>query len=210
MIGENTGLRTFSFSNRPMSSPPDVLKDHSNPLEYYRVFWTKLNRPDTTSKKQYSEEKSREVKRLVKINRALTFSAIIIISLFFCGCSHDVSFYRKTGDVYYKNGAYAKAEAEYQKVLKHYPNDSEAHFKLGVIYYKKGFIEKSLLEFLEVTSIDPKYGKAYYNLGSIFSLRGPYYDAQKATFCFKKYLELEPANSNRDKIELWLSKYGTK
>ena len=27
---------------------------------------------------------------------------------------------------------------------------------------------------------------------------------------FKKYLELEPVNSNREKIELWLAKYGTK
>ena len=146
----------------------------------------------------------------MKINRVLTFSAIIIILLFFCGCVHDVSLYRKTGDVYYKNGAYEKAEAEYKKVLEHYPNDSEAHFKLGVIYYKKGLIDKSLLEFVEVTRIDPKYAKAFYNLGTIFSSRGPYFDAKKATFGFKKYLELEPVNSNREKIELWLSKYGTK
>jgi len=146
----------------------------------------------------------------VKINSVLTFSGIIIILLFLCGCVHDVSLYRKTGDVYYKNGSYEKAEAEYKKVLEHYPNDSEAHFKLGVIYYRKGLIEKSILEFMEVTSIDPKYSKAYYNLGSIFSSRGPYFDAQKATFCFKKYLELEPVNSKREKIELWLSKHGTK
>jgi len=145
----------------------------------------------------------------VKINRILTFLAIIMILLFFCGCSHDVSFYRKTGDVYYKNGAYEKAEVEYNKVLEHYPRDSDAHFKLGVIYYKKGLIEKSLLEFMEVTQIDPKYGKAFYNLGTIF-YKGPYFDAKKATFWFKKYLELEPATSHRDKIELWLSKYGTK
>ena len=150
------------------------------------------------------------MKGLVRINCVLTFSGIIIILLFFCGCSHDVSLCRKTGDVYYKNGAYEKAETEYKKVLKHYPEDSEAHFKLGVIYYKKGLIEKSLLKFIEVTQIDPKYGKAYYNLGTIFSSRGPYFDAKKATFGFKKYLELEPVNSNREKIELWLSKYGTK
>ena len=146
----------------------------------------------------------------MKINRVLTFTGIISILLFFCGCSHDVSLYRKTGDIYYKNGVYEKAETEYKKVLKHYPEDSEAHFKLGVIYYKKGFIEKSLLEFIEVTRIDPKYGKAYYNLGTIFSTRGPYFDAKKATFGFKKYLELEPMSSNREKIELWLSKFGTK
>ena len=147
----------------------------------------------------------------MKINRVLTFSEIIIIVLFLCGCVHDVSLYRQTGDAYYKNGAYEKAEAEYKKVLEHYPKDSEAHFKLGVIYYRKGLIEKSILEFMEVTSIDPKYSKAYYNLGSIFSFRGgPYSDAQKATFCFQKYLELEPTTSHRDKIELWLSKYGTK
>ncbi len=163
-----------------------------------------------TSKKQYSEEKSKEVKKLVKINRILTFLAIIMILLFFCACSHDVSFYRKTGDVYYKNGAYEKAEAEYEKVLKHYPKDSDAHFKLGVIYYKKGLIQKSLFKFIEVTSIDPKYSKAFYNLGTIFSLQGPYRDAKKATFSFKKYLELEPATSHRDKIERWLAKYGTK
>ena len=165
-----------------------------------------MNRPDTTSKKQCSEEKSREL----KINRILTFSGIIIILLFFCGCSHDVSFYRKTADVYYKNGAYEKAEPEYEKVLKHYPKDSDAHFKLGVIYHRKGLIEKSILEFIEVTRIDPKYAKAFYNLGTIFSSSGPYFDAKKATFGFKKYLELEPAAIHRDKIELWLSKYGTK
>jgi len=146
----------------------------------------------------------------VKINRVLTFLAIVVILLFFCGCSHDVSFYRKTGDVYYKNGAYEKAEAEYKKILEYYPKDGDAHFKLGVIYYKKGLIEKSLLEFIEVTRIDPKYSKAYFNLGTIFSSKGPYFDAKKATFGFKKYLELEPVNSNREKIELWLSKYGTK
>jgi len=146
----------------------------------------------------------------VKINRALTFLSIITILLFFCGCSHDVSLYRKTGDVYYKNGAFEKAEAEYKKVLKHYPEDSEAHFKLGVIYYKKGLIQKSLLEFIEVTRIDPKYAKAFYNLGTIFSSKGSYFDPRKATFGFKKYLDLEPATSHRDKIELWLSKYGTK
>ena len=146
----------------------------------------------------------------MKIIRVLTFSGIIIILLFLCGCSHDVSLYRKTGDVYYKNGAYGKAETEYKKVLEHYPNDSEAHFKLGVIYYKKGLIEKSLLEFIEVTTLDPKYGKAFYNLGTIFSSWCPYFHAKKATFCFKQYLKLEPVNSNREKIELWLSKYGTK
>jgi len=81
---------------------------------------------------------------------------------------------------------------------------------LGVIYYKKGFIEKSLFEFIEVTRIDPKYAKAFYNLGTIFSSKGPYFDAKKATFGFKKYLELEPATGHRKKIELWLSKYGTK
>jgi len=146
----------------------------------------------------------------VKISRVLTYSGILLILLFFCGCSHDVSFYRKTGAVYYKNGDYEKAEAEYNKILKHYPKDSEAHYKLGVIYYKKGLIGKSLLEFMEVTSMDPEYSKAYYNLGSIFSSRGPYFDAQKATICFQKYLELEPATSHREKIELWLAKYGTK
>jgi tetratricopeptide (TPR) repeat protein len=152
----------------------------------------------------------------VKINRVLTFSAIIIILLFFCGCVHDVSLYRKTGDVYYKNGAYEKAEAEYKKILEHYPKDVDAHFRLGVIYHKmgvkyhnKGLIEKSILEYMEVISIDPKYSKAFFNLGTIF-YRDPYFDAKKATFCFKKYLELEPANRNREKIELWLSKYGTK
>ena len=146
----------------------------------------------------------------MKINRVLTFLAIVVILLFFCGCSYDVSFYRKTGDVYYKNEAYEKAEAEYKKILEYYPKDSDAHFKLGVIYYKKGLIEKSLLEFIEVTRIDPKYGKAYFNLGTIFSSRGPYFDAKKATFGFKKYLELEPATNHREEIELWLSKYGTK
>jgi len=119
-------------------------------------------------------------------------------------------FCEKQADVYYKNGAYEQAEAEYKKVLKHYPKDRDAHFKLGVIYYKKGLIEQSLLEFIEVTRIDPKHGKAYYNLGTIFSSRGPYFDASKATFGFKKYLELEPATSHRNKIELWLSKYGIK
>ena len=139
-----------------------------------------------------------------------TFFTIILISLFFFACSHDVSFYRKTGDVYYENGAYEKAEAEYKKVLQHYPKDRDAHFKLGVIYYKKGLIEKSLFKFLEVTSLDPEYSKAFYNLGTIFSSRGPYFDAKKATFSFKKYLELEPATSHRVKIERWLAKYGTK
>ena len=139
-----------------------------------------------------------------------TFFTIILISLFFFACSHDVSFYRKTGDVYYKNGDYEKAETEYKKILQHYPKDSDAHFKLGVIYHKKGLIEKSLFKFLEVTSLDPEYSKAFYNLGTIFSSRGPYFDAKKATFSFKKYLELEPATSHRVKIERWLSKYGTK
>ena len=139
-----------------------------------------------------------------------TFFTIILISLFFFACSHDVSFYRKTGDVYYKNGDYEKAETEYKKILQHYPKDSDAHFKLGVIYYKKGLIEKSLFKFLEVTSLDPEYSKAFYNLGTIFSSRGPYFDAKKATFSFKKYLKLEPGTSHRNKIERWLSKYGTK
>ena len=71
-----------------------------------------------------------------------TFLAIILISLFFFACSHDVSFYRKTGDVYYKNKDYEKAEEEYNKVLQHYPKDSDAHFKLGVIYHKKGLYPK--------------------------------------------------------------------
>ncbi|MDY6790491.1 MAG: tetratricopeptide repeat protein [Thermodesulfobacteriota bacterium] len=145
-----------------------------------------------------------------KISHAFTFVTIAILMFFFCGCSQDVSFSRKTGDVYYKNKAYEKAEAEYKKVLKHDPKDPDAHFKMGVIYYNKGLIEKSLLEFVEVTRIDPKYSKAYYNLATIFSSPGPYFDARKATFGFKKYLELEPASSRRDKIELWLSKYGTK
>ena len=166
----------------------------------------RLNRLDTISIKICSEGKSREL----KINRVSAFSGIITILLVISGCVHDVSLYRKTGDVYYKNGAYEKAESEYKKVLEHYPKDSDAHFKLGVIYYKKGLIEKSLFEFIEVTRIDPKYSKAFYNLGTIFSSGGSYFDVRKATFSFKKYLELEPMSRNREKIELWLSKYGTK
>jgi Flp pilus assembly protein TadD len=103
---------------------------------------------------------------------------------------------------------YDQAESIYKEMLVKNPQNSLVHYKLGVLYVKQGKMVYGRAELLKSISLDPGLAKAYYNLGIVYSTKGAAYDAEKAEFFFKKYLELEPSAPQKAAIEEWLAVYG--
>ena len=63
------------------------------------------------------------------------------------------------------------------------------------------------MAFLKAIYYNPKFSKAYYKLAQIYSTEGEFYNVEKATILFNKYLDLEPNAKNKTKILRWLSNH---
>jgi len=142
----------------------------------------------------------------------------IIILFFLSSCSivfkdnisknsANIEYPKMIGNNYIEKKLYKKAEMVFTELIENNPNDADSYYKLGFIYHKIGKINKSLKNYLKVISIDPAYSKAYYNLGAIYSIEGNFYDVNKASFFFKRYLAIEPESQYKESIQNWLIKH---
>jgi protein O-GlcNAc transferase len=66
------------------------------------------------------------------------------------------------GNVYYRQGNYAEAEAEYAKAAEIRPDLAEAHFNLGLACIETGAAEKAEAEFLKASSIKEDANSSFY------------------------------------------------
>lgn len=54
---------------------------------------------------------------------------------------------RFLGDLYYRQGRFAKAEEVYQHILDHSPRDRETHNRLGVVYATENRVDQAIVQF---------------------------------------------------------------
>ena len=155
--------------------------------------------------------------KTVRINTIVMLFIILMLNMPFPSCAvkqmnvtggndlKAIVYHRDLGNLFYEKKQFGEAEREFNQVLEDDPNDLDTNYKMGVIYSKRGKIKESILQFLKVLTFDPYYTKAYYNLGAVYANDGLHYNAEKASFFFKKYIQLEPDSEHRKTIESWLS-----
>jgi protein O-GlcNAc transferase len=60
---------------------------------------------------------------------------------------NEISPARFLGDLYYRQGRFAKAESVYQTLLAHNPKDKETHNRLGVVYATENRVDAAIEQF---------------------------------------------------------------
>jgi len=102
------------------------------------------------------------------------------------------------GLAYFKKGI-LDASIEAFKLAIHYePDHAEAHSCLGTAYANKGQFNEAIVEIEEAIRQKPNYPNAYKNLGLIYLNYRK--DIQKALYCFREFLRLDPKNSEAENI----------
>ena len=108
----------------------------------------------------------------------------------------------RLGNADFKLGNLKAAEAAYRKAMELSPNDPRYYNNLGEIYRRKKKFKKAEIYFKKALSLYPQYALAHYNLGVLFdqALDKP----ELAVYHYKKYLELCPGASDKEKVTKWI------
>jgi protein O-GlcNAc transferase len=69
------------------------------------------------------------------------------LELYVVAHPHEIAPQRFLGDLYYRQGRFAKAEAVYQQLLAHNPKDKETHNRLGVVYATENRVDDAIVQF---------------------------------------------------------------
>jgi tetratricopeptide (TPR) repeat protein len=69
------------------------------------------------------------------------------LELYVAAHPFEISPARFLGDLYYRQGRFAKAEAVYQKLLAYNPKDKETHNRLGVVYATGNRVDDAITQF---------------------------------------------------------------
>jgi tetratricopeptide (TPR) repeat protein len=96
------------------------------------------------------------------------------------------------GAMYYLDGNFDAAEAEFKKALEINSSEKMAHNNLGLVYMDKGDFPKAEEEFNEELKINPYYDNAYANRGILYYKMGRF---DEAVDSWKKTLEINPGYS---------------
>ncbi|PIS42087.1 MAG: hypothetical protein COT24_05440 [Candidatus Kerfeldbacteria bacterium CG08_land_8_20_14_0_20_40_16] len=107
--------------------------------------------------------------------------------------------YLALGNYYARQNDYGKAIQYYKKVLSLDSSMSEAHYNLGNVYVKTGKYQKAAKKYQTALYFNNQYSLSYLALGIVYS--DYLNDPEKATFAFRKYLELEPDSVQKNNIE---------
>ena len=75
-------------------------------------------------------------------------------------------------------------------------------FNMGVLYTMKGMYSEAEQQFLEVLRMQPSAADAHYNIAVLYDKHLA--DRKKAGYHYKKFLELDPLNTEADKVKLWI------
>ncbi|MDP8219422.1 MAG: tetratricopeptide repeat protein, partial [Candidatus Theseobacter exili] len=106
------------------------------------------------------------------------------------------------GVIYKNRKLYDKAIQQFNEAKRISPKYSKAYYSLGDIYRLKGKYDFAIQEFKKAALFNPKNAGTYLGLGMIYSNQKK--DKEKATYYYRKYLELKPTGSYSDKIRNWL------
>lgn len=97
------------------------------------------------------------------------------------------------GGVYFKQGRYDEALAQFEHILQVNPRSSEAHAiahtNIGMILFKQQQPEPALDHLQQALEINPHFAKGHYNLGSVLFRLGR---LDEAVACYQQAIELEP------------------
>ena len=102
----------------------------------------------------------------------------------------------ESGRWFYREGFYAKAVEEFQKVIQIKSDHVEAHQCLGDTFFRLGQLEKARRSYEWVRKLDPANANVLENLGVIFANQGDY---KKAVWQWGEVLKLNP--ERKDIIE---------
>jgi len=101
------------------------------------------------------------------------------------------------GILLFKEGRYDESIKECTRAVSLRPDHPSAHFHLGNAYYAKMWWEEAMVEYERVFQLDPDHVDVHFALGGIYLNRG-YKD--RAIDCWRKYLELAPADSPKAQL----------
>jgi tetratricopeptide (TPR) repeat protein len=97
------------------------------------------------------------------------------------------------GGVYFSQGRYNDALAQYEHILAVNPDSQEAHAiahtTIGLILHKQGHTEKAFEHLQQALEINPHYARGHYNLGLVLLHGG---ELNEAVACLQKAIDLEP------------------
>ena len=85
---------------------------------------------------------------------------------------HDA--YGSRGLAYFRLQDYDRAFTDYQRALKHRPNDARVLSNLGYIYFMRNDLENAELVYRKSVASDPRFVDARRNLGAVLAMRKEY------------------------------------
>jgi len=106
------------------------------------------------------------------------------------------------GGVFTAAGEYEKARDAYEKYVQIWPTSKDGYYGLGTMLFYIGkpspqwktILKDAVAAYDKSLAIDPDFAACHYNVASLYKI---FEDVAKATFHFRRYIELEPNAPNR-------------
>ncbi|MBV9947446.1 MAG: tetratricopeptide repeat protein [Myxococcales bacterium] len=103
--------------------------------------------------------------------------------------------YTNLGNIRFRRGDEAGAEALYRRAIEIDPRQPEAHYNLGYVMLERGEARVATAHFIRALEGDPRFADAHFNLAMAWERVG---ERSKARPHWKKYLEIEPTGTWAD------------
>jgi tetratricopeptide (TPR) repeat protein len=103
--------------------------------------------------------------------------------------------YTNLGNILFRKGDEAAAEALYSKALAIDPKQPEAKYNLGYLMLERHELDVAIRYFQGAIESDPRFADAYFNLAMAYEELG---DKRNARPLWRTYLELEPSGTWAD------------
>ena len=103
---------------------------------------------------------------------------------------HDA--YGSRGLAYFRTGKYDQAYDDYQKALKHRPNDDKVLSNLGFIYFLRQQLDSAETVYRKSVSLNPRFIDARRNLGAVLAMKKRFPEAIEQ---WQEGLKYEPENA---------------
>jgi len=119
------------------------------------------------------------------------------------------------GGIYAGAGDYEKARAAYEKYTQIWPSSKDGFYGLGTMLFYIGkpspqwktILGDAIAAYDKSLAIDPDFAACHYNIASIYKI---FENVDKASYHFRRYIELEPNAPNRKDIEDTLAEWEKK
>ncbi len=99
----------------------------------------------------------------------------------------------EAGYAWFIEGNQEKRISIFQKIVKKYPKEKEAHYYLGVLYRRERNFDKAVEKLNKALELDPNYGEVHNALGYTYLEMGNF---EKSIEHFKKYISFNPGDAN--------------